>query len=105
MRCLPSLGACFAVACLLSVVSGCSSSSSPTTARDAGPDVTTTEDATADTSPDETDASDAPVGPPLCRDTCSKGLTCCVNADSPNLGFCYNATTNAAFCANEGGSP
>jgi hypothetical protein len=100
MHSLPSLAACFAVACVLF---GCSSTSTPAPVADASVQ-DTSEDMSMDTSPGPTpEAGEA--GPPSCVNTCPKGLTCCENGLSPNLGLCYNSTTNTMFCANEGGAP
>src|ERR1022692_490097 len=99
MRSLPSLVACFAVAC---VVLGCGTSSSPAPV-DASLSETGADDAAADTSPmNIPDAAEA--GPPTCKDICPKTApTCCENGLSPNLGFCYDTTKSPMFCANEGG--
>jgi hypothetical protein len=99
MHSLPSLAACFAVACVLI---GCGTSSSPPPPTDSGVSETST-DASEDTNMVIVDAGEA--GPPMCKDGCPKTApTCCENGLSPNLGLCYN-TTNTAFCANEGGAP
>jgi|ERR1700678_1606426 hypothetical protein len=100
MRSLPSLAG---VLCLAFGLFGCSGTSSKGPVGDGGAgDVV--EEAVVDSAMPM--MMDVEAGPPACVNNCVKPTpNCCENAYSPNIGYCYDMTTNPNFCANEGGAP